>query len=123
MLISYDRELFKYELVNEEWTLTNTLTNNFNIPSKSMTNLMDNSTNNNESLDVSEKVNSVFSRMKMFDVSHQLKKNSLIRNDVDINCLISKNIHNANICGYVLNEKNNQIITADLAGFIKTYIV
>ena len=124
VLISYDRELFLYDLIDGNWSLHRTLSNSLDYGSKSMTNLNSSTLNtSSSSIEISQKANSILDRMKMFDVSHQIKKNSLIRT-TEINPLSkTKDVHSSNICGFALNNKDNSLITTELAGFIKTYSI
>ena len=68
ILLSFDREIFNYTLSNEIWSITKTLSNEFiqeNIKEESKQ-------------DTAPQVSSVLDRLKKFDLTHQLKKNSTL---------------------------------------------
>lgn len=100
-LISFDRQIFQYELINDKWTNTKVLTDP--VEDKSSQNEVQNSI-----------AGSVASRAMMFGQG-TMKKSSLLPNIVKV----KSNIHKANICSVAVRE--NQLITCDLAGFIKTW--
>lgn len=100
-LVSFDRQIFQYELINDKWTNTKTLTDPVeeSVPQNDVQSAM---------------AGSVASRAMMFG-QNTMKKSSLLPNTIKV----KSNIHKANICSVAVKE--NQLITCDLAGFIKTW--
>jgi len=115
ILIGFDRHFYKYELDSEgnwKYTKTITLEKKKEAPQVSQTNQPSNVQ--------SEKKDSIFNRMQLFDKSHQLKKSSILATTFgSVPELGGLMVHKTNIVNFQLN--NNKLITADFAGFIKTW--
>lgn len=105
ILFSFDREIFNYTLSNEIWSITNTISNE----------LKQESTKEEQTQEPTPQVSSVLDRLKKFDLTHQLKKNSTLPQTNGA----KKISHNSTISSSHL--VGNELLTTDISGFIKIW--
>lgn len=115
ILIGFDRHFYRYELENDTWKFDTDL---------SLIDQSESTTSTKETASTgsgSQPKGSIFDKMKMFDVSYQMKQKATTTTSKNNNhSKVNEKLHKTDIIAFSLKNEST-LITVDVAGFVKEW--